>query len=650
MLFRSGAHEELQRANGDADEDSEQQEKDKKKPSRVHRYAFMLPTDNNVTVPMFTIGYEEMYNEELTQVTCIRIWKFVFDKSHSDSELCRKLMDENRDTFSNAGVAHAPNVTRRKQLVAEQKQNRQQTGGTRGAHALEYYAGMQYVGITNQQIWFHRLQSYGGRNMHNSGRPFFDERELPKGINNKQIQPDRERGGTHPYSPEFVFQAKRVVSFMAGTVDMTNSEPLDIHPDFLDPTKYWTDRGEFVLPSVSQKNNGFFFLVNPYVTNIFDAPLPRPIYGSACAGPHLLKLYRECFYDEVIASGGTNASVSDCFNAMMTQQDQAALEMSKQMSETIISYDSIDATESERKELRHYGEVDMSNSFIIEPKQTMKKIAQETRRVLSQLIQPWIKQREELRTLTHANIKRKLRRMRKCGVESIEELDEASDEDDEDDDSEVDDMDCDYHDQVMKSVRDVEDATTERHCSVIKDLVSLHLNRIEEAFRSKTERETIPQGWIAMFDGLQSELTRMPNESASVAFAHDVKLQFDDISSFTHINLWLSEFFEHDCFSTLLAHEYATLPPLLTPLSCVRSRGPRPSYHGRAVSAPLRAVRRRDLPAAALWLQGQRQNRAHRARHGGLPAQLGHGRRPCVRARGHEWPVRLDQRQERHLR
>ena len=496
----------------------------------------------------------------------------MFDKSHSDSELCRKLMDENRDTFANAGVAHAPNATRRKLLVAEQKQNRQQAGGTRGCHALEYFAGMQYVGITNQHVWFQRLQSYGGKNMHNSGRPFLDEREIPKGINNKQIQPDRECGGTHPYSPEFVFQAKRVMSFMAGTVDMANSKPIDIHPDFLDPAKYWTDRGQFILPSVSQKNNGFFFLANPYVTNIFDAPLPRPIYGGACAGPHLLKLYRECFYDEVMAAGGTNASVSDCFNAMMTQKDQAALDMAKQMSETIISYDSMDATDIERKGLRHYGEVDASNSYIIEPRQTMKNIAQETRRVLSQLIQPWIRQREELRTLEYANIKRKLGRMRKKGLESIEELDEESDEDGEDGDGEVDDVECDYHDDLMKDVRDVEDATTERHCSVIKDLVCLHLSRIEEAFLSKTERENIPQGWIAMFDGLQSELTRMPNKSASIAFAHDVKLMCDDISSFTHINLWIGEFFEKDCFiegrdrriMVSAPYTFRTLCPLLT--------------------------------------------------------------------------------------
>jgi len=43
----------------------------------------------------------------------------------------------------------------------------------------------------------------------------------------------------------------------------------------------------------------------------------------------------------------------------------------KQMSETIISYDSIDDTEIERKGLRHYGGVNAANNYIIEPRQVM---------------------------------------------------------------------------------------------------------------------------------------------------------------------------------------------------------------------------------------------------------------------------------------
>ena len=49
----------------------------KKKISRVYRYAFMLPTNNNITAPMFVIAYQELYNAALTEVTAVRIWKFV---------------------------------------------------------------------------------------------------------------------------------------------------------------------------------------------------------------------------------------------------------------------------------------------------------------------------------------------------------------------------------------------------------------------------------------------------------------------------------------------------------------------------------------------------------------------------------------------
>jgi len=68
---RSGAHEE--RANGEADEDAEGEgEGDKKKKiSRVFRYAFMLPHNNNVTAPMFVISYQELYNTALTEVPCL---------------------------------------------------------------------------------------------------------------------------------------------------------------------------------------------------------------------------------------------------------------------------------------------------------------------------------------------------------------------------------------------------------------------------------------------------------------------------------------------------------------------------------------------------------------------------------------------------
>ena len=73
--FMSGNHEETQRLSG-TEEDEEKPDDKKKKITRVYRYAFMLPTNNNITAPMFVIAYQELYNSALTEVTAIRVWKF----------------------------------------------------------------------------------------------------------------------------------------------------------------------------------------------------------------------------------------------------------------------------------------------------------------------------------------------------------------------------------------------------------------------------------------------------------------------------------------------------------------------------------------------------------------------------------------------
>jgi hypothetical protein len=77
-VCRSGSHEELQRANGEADNDDNQSDNDKEKvkhPRRVFRYTFMDPQDNNMTSPMFTFGFQELRSKDMSSVTAIRIWK-----------------------------------------------------------------------------------------------------------------------------------------------------------------------------------------------------------------------------------------------------------------------------------------------------------------------------------------------------------------------------------------------------------------------------------------------------------------------------------------------------------------------------------------------------------------------------------------------
>ncbi len=49
---------------------------------------------------------------------------------------------------------------------------------------------------------------------------------------------------------------------------------------------------------------------------------------------------------------------------------------------------------------------------------------------------------------------------------------------------------------------------------------------------------------LRRFDGLNAELAKTPNNTASVAFAYDSELVADDVSVYAHIHLWLGEFFE----------------------------------------------------------------------------------------------------------
>ena len=512
--FRSGQHEDKQRHSDTGGDKSDAPKK------CVDRYMFMSPADNNRSLPMFTIGYEELYDPTLTTVVAIRVYKFVFDKTHSDSELFEKLSEENLSTFNSACLAHTQSKTRHKNLLNEQKHVRLHSCAT-----LEKHAGTQYHNIHTLAHWLSNLTSYGGEhNVHHNGRPFFDARQLPIGMINKDISADPVLGGRHPLAPEYVFNAKRERALSAGLVEL-NNEIIEVHPDFLNPRKYWKRDGVFKPPAASRNSGGFFLLGDPSVTNVFDAPLPRPIYGAASPGVRLLELYEERNPEEVSKAGGTSSAVCDCFNNMMKEQDPLAVELQRCMAETAITYDTIDVPDHMRNnDYRHYGERDMSdNAYIIEPVQFFKTLQHETRRVLSELIQGWRKDRETLRNSKYDEI--------------IAMRDKKNDVTDDD-----------YAASDMQPVRDIENETNQKNCEVMKALILLHLSRAEEALNSQLQRKTIPSGYLAMYDGLQAELAKMPNRTATIAWAQDVSLTFSDMSSFAHTHMWLGAFWEKDTF------------------------------------------------------------------------------------------------------
>ena len=110
--FLSGNHAELQRFAESEPQDEEEGPRKRKPPQRVNTYTYIDPNDGTRDCPMFTLAYEELPDREDKEVLFIRIWKLVFDPRHSESELWRRLMDENVMTWQHSGVAHAPNAQR----------------------------------------------------------------------------------------------------------------------------------------------------------------------------------------------------------------------------------------------------------------------------------------------------------------------------------------------------------------------------------------------------------------------------------------------------------------------------------------------------------------------------------------------------------
>tara|TARA_B100001173_G_scaffold306069_1_gene312365 strand:+ start:5489 stop:7123 length:1635 start_codon:yes stop_codon:yes gene_type:complete len=533
----SGEHEEFQRANGEADEDAEGGSEaggndKKKKVRRAFRYAFILPDDNNVSCPMFVIGYEELYNRELTEVLALRIWKFVFHGPHSDTELHRKLMDENNATFHSGGVAHTQVMMRNRAVLNEMKHNRDMA--MQGN--LEFFAGTQYLRVVNEGCFLDLIKQAGGLNMNDSGLPPIDFSLLPLGILNQRLRPSHDDlGGTCCLSPEYAYNAKRSMALSANLIDIETGDVLDVHPDYLAPSKYFDVAGNFLTHASNKSTGGFFVNIDPTCNNIFDAALPRKIYGNVSAGDELLKLFREerLAKERPELSNCSNAVCSEHFDAFVTEVDPTIAAMERQMGEHVFCYDSLDLNEAQRRamnnrQFRYYGERDGENAYIIEPAQIDKDLQLQTQRVYSELVEPWLDDQHAYHSELNAEL-----RTGCCATEDM--------------------LDCSIDDPSMQQLVDEMAKTQERHYDVIKELFELHANRFASIFQSKRERADLPMGYCAMWDGLMKELSKTTNNTASVAYEHGNELVADDISQFAHMHMWLGEFFEKDVSATPVA-------------------------------------------------------------------------------------------------
>jgi hypothetical protein len=555
--WKSGQHVEdyqearEEAAGGGGGDNGNAQDQRRKKDETVDQYMFYAHSGNSHTeVPMFVVGYEELYAEpeegkDTTEVVGVRIWKFVFDRLHSDSHLVNKLIMENRSRLKNAGMAHCGNAKRSTKLVQEHARAVKLVGSSSTEKvALEYYAGNQYLRVTCLHDLLHLIESYGGVTDSFAGCLPIDLRSLPDGALNTPLKGHPDLGGDSYLGPEHAFCAKRDMVLRAGLVEF-DSTPIRVHPDQLEPRFYFGPDGEFKIPPFLKTKNAFWFQSNPSIVHPYDMALPRPIAGIETPGKELLKLFaeRENKWDPKSGTDPTiDPNLVNLFKNMCTGIDQTTAKMLREATDTIFSFDATEVSDAERREasmakagaakLGTVGILGEKGSAIIEPRQVMKQLGDELSTVVRKLIAPWeedsraevAKQEGTAKTTRDEDLKNAKEN------EILQNLARAK------------------YKETIDGLRKESAELQKRYVRYKHELFDWGAEKFLRAFTSRYDRDSIPTGYRAVWDGLQAELKNMPQGSACIAMARDMQLTDSHKSAYSHAMNFYGRWCEHDCF------------------------------------------------------------------------------------------------------
>ena len=516
------------------------------RPLRVSKYTMCHPDNPKLSAPQVVICLRENYDETLTQFVSLDVFKCVFDPEHSDSELQAAVMKHNKTTQLHSRLSTELAGRRKDMHVKEQREIRSIVGGGVGAARLEDNAGMMCATITDETQLLQALAAYGGQTIHGHPRPVCDFTRLPECILSQSLRPADSgvgTGGEEGLAPEYMLNARRSLSWMAGRVHAETLEPHAQHPDYDDQTLLFSAEGDILVTDVDRKTGGFHICIDPYAMTPFDLPMPRQMHTTAKVGGELIALFLEHEREQEQASGQAMCSAAtpvERFQLFM-EGDAAQAGGASCSTAAVVAYDTIGLQESERRELRTGSLLGSSSSpgerFVQQPRERLREIARETNRVHKELVEPWKKKRATLReplqeALDNMNVD--------VGVDvdadAHAEIDWAAD------------LAAEREGELSKELEDYDGATQMRHYKLMKELCLLHIGRIDAAFKSQVDRDTIPEGYKAMQVGLQTELDKNPYGSASMAFVHDHQLVADDISPFAHFFYANGELFTKDCF------------------------------------------------------------------------------------------------------
>lgn len=551
----SGAHEEISRQKDQEEpheggEEGQEKKKAPKSTDCVKWYQMQSPTDKTMNVPMLLVGVEDLYNDDRTAVLAIRIWHFVFDHSHSTSELVNKLMNESSEESRHSGSAHCQNAKRKVSVVTSAKATQTLLGSSLATVRLEDAAGMCYRHVTNLSDFRKLLRHYGGKTFKSNGRQAvdleFDQHDMhkiPKNLMSKPYIADKHLGCTHALCFEWVFNAKRADALCAGLVDL-EGEPLSVHPDQLEVESYFEspEAGEgahsFRIPEWMRNanmhgNSGFSVQSDPYKLNIFDMSFPNPVAGVVRPGTTLLDLFLREKIPEHARPNINSPQASNMLQNFVTNRDSYVQEQVAALTNSIVSFDSFNCSPEQRSDARlcsmasaglaSYGQKH-EGDLVIEPRRVLKEHAYASNQLYTNLLSPYFQKRSE-ELVKAENDERKLH-------------------------PDGDTMPAD--DPRLEEVADQNILCHELKRILMKELVEWHLAKMKRSFTSKLDREAIPIGYRHVWDGLQAELQGMKSKfgvaTANIAQAFNYNVKSSDRTVFGEVEGWLWTFMEEDFY------------------------------------------------------------------------------------------------------
>ena len=404
---------------------------------------------------------------------------------------------------------------------------------------FEGNVGQQHCHINSIETMAMQLELHAGASskyQHN-GRPFVDDlsAHLNTPAGRAELCGDTRLGygGTHPLAVEYVFNAKRRESLEFGLVDLDGSLS-DVCDAQVNPETYWGHGNGSFRPAALDRPT-FWLCPSIEVTSVFDLPLTRPLQGTVIPGNALTKLFLENEIREKNIREGhperrihpdqlsIDQGVYTRLRSLATDRDEKMRKQDQLLRTNLKSHDIMSTVSSDVASM----EGDLTGSRMNDdgtPTYTIKttpmtaRVAEETDRIFSYVVQPWLTRME-----TAINLAAEALRKRGNNDTAAPEWE-----------------------SWWARKREFD----KRYYAVKTDLCEYHLRLEKSCFLSTKDAETLPHGYKMMFKALEKGVAAN-GDSASIAFnSHSYagrQMMCNDRQVWGNLQEWFARLFVDDC-------------------------------------------------------------------------------------------------------